>query len=91
MKIEQKKVKPRNSKVWQELKEGFRYAAGFAPIRDILLIFAVVNLVGMPYVVLMSVFAKDMLHGGPSARGFLMGGTSLGALKEPHFRLPEKV
>jgi MFS family permease len=80
MKIEQKKVKPRNSKVWQELKEGFRYASNFAPIRDILLIFALVNLVGMPYMVLMPVFAKDVLHGGPSALGFLMGSTGLGAL-----------
>jgi MFS family permease len=80
MKIERKKIKPRTSKVWQELKEGFRYAAGFAPIRDILLIFALVNLVGMPYMVLMPVFAKDVLHGGPSALGFLMGSTGLGAL-----------
>jgi MFS family permease len=80
MKIEPKKVKPHNSKIWQELKEGFRYAAGFAPIRDILLIFALVNLVGMPYMVLMPVFAKDVLHGGPSALGFLMGCTGLGAL-----------
>jgi MFS family permease len=80
MKIEQKNVQQRKSKVWQELKEGFRYAAGFAPIRDILLIFALVNLVGMPYMVLMPVFAKDVLHGGPSALGFLMGCTGLGAL-----------
>jgi MFS family permease len=80
MKIERKNVKPRTSKVWQELREGFRYAAGFAPIRDILLIFALVSLVGMPYIVLMPVFAKDVLHGGPSALGFLMGCTGLGAL-----------
>jgi MFS family permease len=80
MKIEKKKVKPRNSKVWPELKEGFRYASNFAPIRDILMIFALVNLVGMPYMVLMPVFAKDVLHGGPSALGFLMGSTGLGAL-----------
>lgn len=80
MKIERKKVQPRKSKVLQELKDGFQYAAGFAPIRDILLIFALVNLVGMPYMVLMPVFAKDVLQGGPSALGFLMGCTGLGAL-----------
>jgi MFS family permease len=80
MKIERKNVKPRTSKVWQELREGFGYAAGFAPIRDILLIFAFVNLVAMPYILLMPVFAKDVLHGGPSALGFLMGCTGLGAL-----------
>ena len=80
MKIERKNTAQRHSKVWTELKEGFRYAAGFAPIRDILLIFALVNLVGMPYVVLMPVFAKDILHGGPSAFGYLMGSVGLGAL-----------
>jgi len=80
MQIERKDGQPRQSKVWQELKDGFRYAAGFAPIRDILLIFALVNLVGMPYMVLMPVFAKDVLHGGPSALGFLMGCSGLGAL-----------
>jgi MFS family permease len=80
MKIERKDVKPPSLKLWQELKEGFRYASGFAPIRDVLLVFALVNLVGMPYTVLMPVFAKDVLHGGPSAFGFLMGGTGLGAL-----------
>lgn len=80
MKIGQKKVKPGTSRVWQELKEGFRYAAGFAPIRDLLLIFALINLAGMSYTVLMPVFAKDLLHGGSSAFGFLMGSTGLGAL-----------
>ena len=80
MKIERKNVKPRTSKVWQELREGFGYAVGFAPIRDILLIFALINLVGMPYMVLMPVFAKDVLHGGSSALGFLRGCAGLGAL-----------
>lgn len=80
MKIERKHTAQRHAKVWTELKEGFRYAAGFAPIRDILLIFALVNLVGMPYVVLMPVFARDILHGGPSAFGYLMGSAGLGAL-----------
>jgi MFS family permease len=35
---------------------------------------------GMPYVVLMPVFAKEILHGGPHTFGFLMGGSGLGAL-----------
>jgi MFS family permease len=34
----------------------------------------------MPYIVLMPVFAKDILHGGPHALGFLMGASGLGAL-----------
>jgi MFS family permease len=80
MKIQRKNIEQRQSKVWQELKEGFLYTTGFAPIRDVLLIFALVNLVAMPYVVLMPIFAEDVLHGGPSMFGYLMGGVGLGAV-----------
>jgi len=80
MRIEPRNAPARRSKLWEELKEGFGYAGGFAPIRDVLLIFALVNLVGMPYVALMPVFAKDVLHGGPGLFGYLMGAVGLGAL-----------
>ncbi|MBU2497934.1 MAG: MFS transporter [Proteobacteria bacterium] len=72
--------KPRPLQVWQGLKDGIIYASGFAPIRAILLLLALVSLMGMPYVVLMPVFAKDILHGGPHTLGFLMGGSGMGAL-----------
>jgi MFS family permease len=35
---------------------------------------------GMPYTVLMPVFAKSILHGGPHTFGFLMGASGIGAL-----------
>jgi MFS family permease len=62
------------------LKEGFKYVFGFAPIRYILLLVALISLTGMPYLVLMPVFAKDLLGGGPQTLGFLMGASGLGAL-----------
>ncbi len=68
------------SKMVTELAEGFRYAAGFAPIRAILLMLALVSLMGMPYIVLMPIFAKDVLHGGSGTFGFLMGFAGIGAL-----------
>jgi MFS family permease len=34
----------------------------------------------MPYIVLMPVFARDILHGGSDAFGYLMGGSGVGAL-----------
>jgi MFS family permease len=73
-------LKPHTSKAWQELKKGFKYAFGFKPIRAILLMFALVNLAGMPYMVLMPIFAKDVLQGGPDALGFLMGCAGMGAM-----------
>jgi MFS family permease len=63
-----------------ELHEGFRYAFGFAPIRSILLLLALVSLMGMPYTVLMPIFAARVLHGGPHTLGFLMGAAGVGAL-----------
>ena len=68
------------SPLWIELKEGFSYAFGFAPIRSLLLLLALVSLAGMPYTVLMPVFAKTILQGGPQTYGFLMGVTGVGAL-----------
>ena len=63
-----------------ELKEGWSYVAGFLPIRTILSLFAVVSLMGMPFVVLMPIFAANVLHGGPHTLGFLMGAMGVGAL-----------
>jgi len=67
-------------KVLHELQEGWRYVAGSPPIRSILLLLALVSLVGMPYTVLMPVFASQILHGGPHTLGFLMAATGVGAL-----------
>jgi len=72
--------KATDSKVWDRLKEGFTYVFGFAPIRSILLLMALVSLMGMPHAVLMPVFAKNILQGGPHALGFLMGASGLGSL-----------
>jgi len=63
-----------------DLKAGWNYVTEFLPIRTILLLFAVVSLMGMPFVVLMPIFAKTVLHGGPHTLGFLMGSMGLGAL-----------
>jgi MFS family permease len=80
MKIERKEAKRKASNVWHGLREGFRYASGFEPIWAILRMLALISLMGMPYVVLMPIFAKDILQGGPDAFGFLMGSTGVGAL-----------
>ncbi|HVW78165.1 MAG TPA: MFS transporter [Alloacidobacterium sp.] len=63
-----------------QLKEGWAYVSGFVPIRTILLLFALLSLMGMPFVVLMPVFAAQVLHGGPHTLGFLMGALGIGAL-----------
>jgi MFS family permease len=64
----------------QQLKEGWTYVSGFPPIRTILLLFALVSLMGMPFMVLMPIFASSVLHGGPHTLGFLLGASGVGAL-----------
>lgn len=64
----------------EDLKVGWTYVVGFVPVRTILLLFAVVSLMGMPFVVLMPIFAARVLHGGPHTLGFLMAAMGLGAL-----------
>ncbi len=73
-------VKRAAASALSELKTGWTYVTGFLPIRTILLLFAVISLMGMPFVVLMPIFAARVLHGGPHTLGFLTGSMGLGAL-----------
>ncbi|WP_437336042.1 MFS transporter [Sorangium sp. So ce394] len=66
--------------VLADLREGFRYVSSFAPIRAILLLLAVVSLTGMPYTILMPVFAGEVLHGGAYTLGLLMAASGVGAV-----------
>jgi len=80
MRLHDPAVKRVPTSTLHELKAGWTYVSQFAPIRTILLLFAVVSLMGMPFVVLMPIFAARVLHGGPHTLGFLMGAMGVGAL-----------
>jgi MFS family permease len=66
--------------MFEQMREGWTYVSGFTPIRTILLLFALISLMGMPFMVLMPVFAGRVLHGGAHTLGFLMGAAGAGAL-----------
>jgi MFS family permease len=80
----------KGSHVLLELKTGADYAFGFLPMRSVLFLVAWVSLSGMSYAVLMPVFAKEVLHGGPHTLGFLMGATGIGALTGAFFLASRK-
>ena len=80
MRVAPRPVPQTGRSILYELREGVTYAANFSPIRAILLLMALVSLMGMPYAVLMPVFAKEVLHGGPHTFGFLMAASGFGAL-----------
>jgi len=80
MRITVKQVTRKRESVVVELREGWRYVSTFKPIRAILLSLATISLFGMPYTVLLPIFARDVLHGGAHTLGFLTGASGVGAL-----------
>jgi MFS family permease len=80
MRVSLSAVKGHTTGIVEQLKEGWTYVSSFMPIRTILMLFALISLMGMPFVVLMPVFAAQVLHGGPHTLGFLMGALGVGAL-----------
>jgi MFS family permease len=80
MRLQSGIVKPTVDSMLAQLKEGWAYVSGFAPVRTILLLFAIVSLMGWPFTILMPIFAGRILKGGPHTLGFLMGAVGVGAL-----------
>lgn len=80
MRIEKRETVKKKGNLLKDMKEGLDYTFGFAPIKYLLFLLAVVNLMGASYQVLVPVFAKEILHGGSDTFGFLMGAAGFGAL-----------
>jgi MFS family permease len=80
MKIERAHVAQPSASPIEHIAEGFRFVRRTKPILAILLLLGLVSLVGMPYTVLMPIFATKILHGNARTLGVLMGATGIGAL-----------
>jgi MFS family permease len=64
----------------EQLKEGWQYATSSAPIRSMIGLVGLVCLLGVPYGVLLPLYAGSILGGGPHTLGFLMTASGSGAL-----------
>lgn len=79
----------------RELWDGLVYAFHDRKIRAILSLMALGGILGIPYVTIMPVYAREILQGGPRTLGLLMSAIGAGALvgalyfawKPPHKRL----
>ncbi len=80
IRIRAEQIQAPKSDLWNELKVGFDYVSGVRPIRSVLMLLSLFNLMGFSFVVLMPVFAKSVLGGGPSTLGQLMAAIGFGAL-----------
>jgi MFS family permease len=72
--------RPSGSTPLGRIVEGFHFAARTAPIRALLFLLGLVSLAGMPFSVLMPIFADKILHAGARGLGLLMGASGVGAL-----------
>lgn len=80
MKIIPKIVERNNGSAVEKIKEGFLFVAQTKPIRSLMLLLGLVSLMGMPYAVLMPIFATDILKSDVRGLGILMGASGAGAL-----------
>ncbi len=80
MKVALSKGKSENYNIIDGIREGFSYVSRSIPIRQILILLSIVSVTGASYVVLMPVFARDILGGGPETLGFLLSSAGIGAL-----------
>ncbi len=80
MRIKSDQLQHLGATMIEQMRQGWVYVAGSLPIRNILLLFALLSLMGWPFMVLMPIFAAQVLHGGPHTLGFLMGAVGVGSL-----------
>jgi len=80
MKVERREEVHRPGSPLSHVVEGFRFVIQNPPVHVLLILLGVVSLTGMPYAVLMPIFADRILHGGAAMLGWLMGASGVGAL-----------
>jgi MFS family permease len=66
--------------VWSAMLDGLRFIERHRLLIILLSVPTFLSLFGLPFVVLMPVFARDLLHVGASGLGYLMAGAGLGAV-----------
>jgi len=70
-----------HSSPMEHIIEGFQFVSRTAPIRALLILLGLVSVTGMPYVVLMPIFADRILRNGGQEFATLIGSHDLGAVR----------
>ncbi len=79
------KLKPfvpqkRKMNIAGELREGFSYAAGFLPLKTVILFVATVSFFALPFQSVLPALVKDVFHGDSTLYGYLFSCLGCGAL-----------
>ena len=70
----------RDERALSNLVEGVRYALSVGPIRNLLLLLGFTAGLGFQYMVLLPVYAREILHAGAQAYGLLVSAFGIGSL-----------
>jgi MFS family permease len=79
MKVERPRQAIEGSPI-ENIIEGFKFVITNKPVHALMILLGLVSFTAMPYAVLMPIFAEQILHGGATALGLLMGCSGVGAL-----------
>ncbi|HOK93907.1 MAG TPA: MFS transporter, partial [Spirochaetota bacterium] len=67
------------SNLFSEIKEGFAYARGQSPVRELLLLVSLISFFALTFPVLLPIFASEVLKGNSHTFGFLVSSAGAGA------------
>jgi MFS family permease len=81
MRIKPRPAVPQIGSPLEHILEGFRFVDRTAPIKALLYLLGIISLVGLPYTVLMPIFADKVLHTGGQEMASLLGSHDLGAVR----------
>jgi MFS family permease len=62
------------------IAEAFNFARHTGPVGALLVLLGLISFMGLRYEILMPVYVREMLHGGPTEFGLLMGASGIGAV-----------
>jgi MFS family permease len=80
MRLPAPRAAPPKGSVWSHIVEGVRYVGRDRLVGGVMLLIASFSLFGLPYAVLMPVFADKILRVGPRGLGLLFAAAGVGAL-----------
>ena len=66
-------------KVWEDMRDGFRYVAGNIPIRTLLLLMSAISFFGLPLMTFIPAYVKTILHGESEMLGLLLSCIGVGS------------
>lgn len=80
IKIPAKQTATHTTSFKRSFMEGLHYTFQSLPIRTLIILLAILSLAGLPFIVLLPAYAKEILHGGSDTLGYLMSSLGAGAL-----------